>query len=176
MSGGGRFSTQFPSRDRAPSPSPPMGMGSVKSASSRSRTASPNCSRSSTSNRSYDCPQTPPHDAGRPGRLFPAGPIHGVQPSISHCPARQLLEQGVCPVVLRGPGRFPCAPTLCLDSESHANPPIHRRRKSLACGWNSTPSSKGNIGRAQRMWPRPCRFALVAPGASTLTSRAAQSL
>lgn len=152
------------------------GMGSVKSASSRSRRASPSRSKSSTSNRSNDCPQTVPHDARGPGRLFLAGPIHCVQPSISHCPARRLVEQGVCPVVLRDPGGFPCKPTLCLDSESHANLPIHRRRKSFACGWNSMPSSRGNIGRAQRVWPRLFRFALVAPGASTLTSRAAQAL
>lgn len=57
------------------------GMGSVKSASSRSRRASPSCSKSSPSNRSNDCPQTVPHDARRPGRLFLAGPIHCVQQS-----------------------------------------------------------------------------------------------
>jgi len=100
--------------------------------------------------------------------------------SILHEPTDLLLPLTLLPAALREVLLRSPTPPFGLRLSWYARQRKIRtqafRRKSFACGWNSTPSSSGNMGRGQRVWPRLFRLALVAPGASTLRSFAAQAL
>ena len=61
--------------------------------------------------------------------------------------------------------------TRCKPGPGYAPP----RWKRSACGWYPEISSSGKMGRWQTTCPSDRRLALVAPGASTLTSRPHQS-